>query len=539
VIYDLSGNPHSVELPKNSEGKVVFPVTIKDKDGKVYEINEEIDEDGNTTGKYVVTPTDEDDDINSANDSTANNFDTIQIATAKTYYLIEGNKFYSGDTIFLPLSNKKYEIKAYRDSVNLFGKGSVWSNNVTTVDSATAHFVPNVVSNNISGTTLSTIYNDSIRNDTLQCKIVVVNVEFEEDPSQKWGFDENNPLTENDYPSFKTNPVRGIKWKSLQSNGSSDNIIVKVLPNGAEKSIRFVPSDQGIQATSFIPVSNFKHKLSIKATNTGETDLILQIGYFSSDSLQIKIRSHAQQYARKLAIITIHESNDDMQIIPVGNLASSDTAAVILWGNNHFLDSQVAGDDRIIGDSIIVAGTNRVCETRANNTIQMSTDITSIMTLNELQNYMNNTVYNQANIQWDITILPADTINYDIDKDGKINVTTTFPGPELGLIISKHITNIDYDYFLFLVNNPNDGSLGWMKFGQRFGVIHPNTHTGTNRKHQLQNTIVHELGHGAFSLQHPFNQFSTYGEGGKDPDNFMDYRDGDKIRAYQWRLINP
>jgi hypothetical protein len=63
VIYDLSGTPHNIELPKNSEGKVVFPVTIKDANGNVYEVNEEtyIDEDGNEQKKVVITEVEEGD----------------------------------------------------------------------------------------------------------------------------------------------------------------------------------------------------------------------------------------------------------------------------------------------------------------------------------------------------------------------------------------------------------------------------------------------------------------------------------------------
>jgi hypothetical protein len=45
VIFDAGGNPHTVELPKNEDGTVAFPVTIVDKDGQVYEVKR--DEDGN------------------------------------------------------------------------------------------------------------------------------------------------------------------------------------------------------------------------------------------------------------------------------------------------------------------------------------------------------------------------------------------------------------------------------------------------------------------------------------------------------------
>ena len=49
-------------------------------------------------------------------------------------------------------------------------------------------------------------------------------------------------------------------------------------------------------------------------------------------------------------------------------------------------------------------------------------------------------------------------------------------------------------------------------------------------------TIAHELGHGAFKLQHPFDEFTDYRQG-TDSDNIMDYYDGDSLRKYQWDLI--
>ncbi|HEX6427766.1 MAG TPA: fibronectin type III domain-containing protein, partial [Niastella sp.] len=100
--------------------------------------------------------------------------------TKKTYYEVGGYKFYHGDTIFLPQSNKVYTFKAYRDSTNLFSRGSVWSGVSRNIDSATSNYIPAIVSPSISGSTISTLYSDSLRQDTLKCKVVVVNVVFKE-----------------------------------------------------------------------------------------------------------------------------------------------------------------------------------------------------------------------------------------------------------------------------------------------------------------------------------------------------------------------
>ncbi|GHV66736.1 hypothetical protein FACS1894199_10790 [Bacteroidia bacterium] len=455
VTSDFSENSHTVELPKNEDGIVDMPVTIQDMDGKSFQMDD----------KGIITP---------ISDSTGESSNAPNLK-AKAYYLIEGNKFYNGETIYLPFSKKRYELKAYRDSINLFSQGSVWSG-VDNVDSATVHFIPDVVSSNMNGTAISVMYSDSVRRDSLRCKIVVVSVEFEEDPTQKWGFDENDPQTENDYTSFKTTPIHKLKWKSLQANGIPDAVLVKILPTGSEKVVKFVPTNPCIQTTSFIPIGNSKNKLSISANRAIEANLVSRIGYFDSDSAQLKIKGLPSSLTKKLAIITI------------------------------------------------------------NGIAHGSTELTSMMTIDELRDYMNKTVYNQADIKWEIDILPSDTIDYDINKDGKIEMSGRWPSNEMQLIINKYLTNTDYKFFLFLVNNPNVPKLlGKMGFNQRFGFIHVDNH---RNKHQLQNTIAHELGHGAFGLKHPFKDFAPGYVKGKDRHNFMDYSNGDKIRAYHWEIIH-
>jgi hypothetical protein len=107
IIYDLSGEPHSIELPKNSEGKVVFPVTVKDKDGNVYEINEEIDEYGNATGKYVITQEDGDDEISAA--------ETSDNAKNKIKFEIKSTIYNNGDTYTSIYNNKELRINILSD----------------------------------------------------------------------------------------------------------------------------------------------------------------------------------------------------------------------------------------------------------------------------------------------------------------------------------------------------------------------------------------------------------------------------------------
>jgi hypothetical protein len=54
-----------------------------------------------------------------------------------------------------------------------------------------------------------------------------------------------------------------------------------------------------------------------------------------------------------------------------------------------------------------------------------------------------------------------------------------------------------------------------------------------------QKIVVHELGHGAFALQHPFHEFAGFPQGGKDVFNIMNYGNKrNKFRKYQWEIID-
>ena len=89
-------------------------------------------------------------------------------------------------------------------------------------------------------------------------------------------------------------------------------------------------------------------------------------------------------------------------------------------------------------------------------------------------------------------------------------------------------------YYLFLV--PGSGAAragqsrrGFMPFKKQFGFIF------TERVSDLPHTIAHELGHEAFRLRHPFDEF---GLAKGTTDNLMDYNEGTKLYKYQWDNVH-
>jgi hypothetical protein len=132
-------------------------------------------------------------------------------------------------------------------------------------------------------------------------------------------------------------------------------------------------------------------------------------------------------------------------------------------------------------------------------------------------------VYDQAVFAFTVTRLPAKTVEFDLNKDGKIDVGS-WMSAEMRKIRDE-CKDDSYDYNLFLVDKPSDNSAGFMDFNQRYGFIHPDV--GEPKK-----TVAHELGHGSSGLAH------TPG----DSENIMysSYSSAKwRLRKDQWDKINP
>lgn len=133
-------------------------------------------------------------------------------------------------------------------------------------------------------------------------------------------------------------------------------------------------------------------------------------------------------------------------------------------------------------------------------------------------------VYRQAVCSFKCTRLPAKTIEFDDDKDGKVDVNS-WMSKEMRLIRDA-CKDDKYDINIFLVNNPTDNSTGFMDYNQRYGFIH------ADKSLRGEQTIAHEIGHGAFSLAHT----------PADSDNVMyNYTSTTawRLRKDQWDKINP
>ena len=110
---------------------------------------------------------------------------------------------------------------------------------------------------------------------------------------------------------------------------------------------------------------------------------------------------------------------------------------------------------------------------------------------------------------------------------------------EMQLIRNRFLAQHEIDddtYYLFLIkDSEHPQKLGYMSKKKHFGFIY---HDNQGSEQQYIKTIAPELGHGAYHLDHTFQDFPNLTPG--DTDNLMDYALGIHLPKYQWDLIhNP
>jgi hypothetical protein len=120
--------------------------------------------------------------------------------------------------------------------------------------------------------------------------------------------------------------------------------------------------------------------------------------------------------------------------------------------------------------------------------------------------------------------------------EGSSGVFASFPQPmrQFNRAFKRSRTTDKDAYYLFLV--PGSGAAragqsrrGFMPFKKQFVFIF------TERVSDLPHTIAHELGHGAFRLRHPFDEF---GLAKGSTNNLMDYGKDTKLYKYQWDNVH-
>jgi hypothetical protein len=151
-------------------------------------------------------------------------------------------------------------------------------------------------------------------------------------------------------------------------------------------------------------------------------------------------------------------------------------------------------------------------------------------------------IYGKVNIGFTVTVdSNFSKPGWDLNNDGLLDVASSSAFTKYSsemfalkeLYRSSRATSADTRY-LFIVPQCNDaGSIaGEMVRGKQYGYLFGNRITAQN----TGPVTAHELGHGLFSLKHPFD---GYGFDPADlPDNLMNYNNGGFLAKLQWDFLH-
>jgi hypothetical protein len=145
-----------------------------------------------------------------------------------------------------------------------------------------------------------------------------------------------------------------------------------------------------------------------------------------------------------------------------------------------------------------------------------------------------NEIYEQAVVDWKVELAGNFVIDDEYVKDLDYDPSDLFSGFNEKMKRFNRAYQWDHDlqgdaYYIFLIPRTGSSRSGFMPFKRRFGYLFAENITDVGL------VIAHELGHGAFGLEHTFEQFSI---ARGTTDNLMDYRGGTSLAKYQWDAIH-
>lgn len=144
-------------------------------------------------------------------------------------------------------------------------------------------------------------------------------------------------------------------------------------------------------------------------------------------------------------------------------------------------------------------------------------------------------IYKQAIADWRVSLAAPITVTLgEKFNDGESGALTNYTD-DMKKVINAYGKIQDNTYYIFLVTNSKSGTtLGYMPRSKQAGFVF----VDKLNSNTIVNTIAHELGHGAFNLQHTFKEFPGLAEGSTD--NLMDYTSntGNALHKYQWDYVH-
>ncbi|MEZ4922159.1 MAG: AHH domain-containing protein [Crocinitomicaceae bacterium] len=168
-----------------------------------------------------------------------------------------------------------------------------------------------------------------------------------------------------------------------------------------------------------------------------------------------------------------------------------------------------------------------VYENKFNEVVVVPVNGATVPAESALENEIN-TIFKQASASFDITIAPNFEVNYDLNNnglDGASDSTLSLYSEEMKAIRRVYFdsTAKENKLYLFVVPEIAGDLKGYMVRGKIIGFI---------ENGQPARTYAHELGHGAYGLEHTFPEVPLRGS-----DNVLDYAGGTHLTHEQWYTV--
>lgn len=153
-----------------------------------------------------------------------------------------------------------------------------------------------------------------------------------------------------------------------------------------------------------------------------------------------------------------------------------------------------------------------------------------------------NAIYAEAGVQFKVTIAPNHEVAKNTLECGKDALLEKLSEDQSQFVeqykAGKDIKKDQYYVFVTKGITPSRAISGFMPRHSQFGFVFTNQ-SGEEVKagNDLATIIGHELGHGVFELEHPWEQFST-GDKNSNTPWLMDYALGTKLAYPHWQRIS-
>ncbi|MDR7211930.1 fibronectin type III domain-containing protein [Flavobacterium piscis] len=253
--------------------------------------------------------------------------------------------------------------------------------------------------------------------------------------------------------------------------------------------------------------------LPYKAVLNGDTDTLLGTVIVTDANIKLDSIVFKTQNGAKIDF----DRNDKVFTIKVkGNLS---------YAEEQILATIKQGDRwKVIGAFMLV----HISSKNVNVALVPTDDISK----NKLDEIIASTqkIYDKVGVKVNFTkqaVLNIDNEAGDTIETEKNTLTSTYSAEQQA--INALYKGTDNSYVLFITNKPSSKGLdGYMRLNGQFGYVFAPPSAGGK-------TPAHELGHGIFKLEHPFE---TYKTAEKSTNLLMDYSEGTILNHQDWKQIN-